>query len=148
MVQSFLDVGAGSGILAIAAAKLGYGPLEAIELDRVAIQIARANAHRNGVAGKIRFQRADFTTFSRRTERPYSLICANLVANLLITCRDHLIARLAPEGALVLAGILKTEFAIIRRTYEAAGLRLDASAADDEWRSGAFIRSAGVAKIL
>ena len=55
--QSFLDIGTGSGILAIAAAKLGYSPVEAFDNDPVAVRRARDNARRNGVAGKVRIHR-------------------------------------------------------------------------------------------
>ena len=53
--QSCLDIGTGSGILAIAAAKLGYAPVDAFDFDPEAVRIARANARRNGVAAKSAF---------------------------------------------------------------------------------------------
>src|ERR1019366_8464695 len=73
--QSCLDIGTGSGILAIAAAKLGYAPVDAFDFDPEAVRIARANARRNGVAARIRFQRRDLTKLPRRSARQYSLIC-------------------------------------------------------------------------
>ncbi len=136
--QSFLDLGTGSGILAIAAAKLGYAPVEALDFDAEAVRIAQANAQKNHVANRIHFQRQDVRRFTHRSKRKHSLVCANLLTDLLLAERDRILARLDSPGVLVLAGILKTEFARIQRAYEAAGLRRVASRAEREWRSGAF----------
>src|SRR5439155_23112501 len=57
--QSFLDMGTGSGILAIAAAKLGYHPVAAFDVDAHAVRIARANARKNGVADTLHPRRQD-----------------------------------------------------------------------------------------
>lgn len=135
---SLLDLGTGSGILAIAAAKLGYGLVEGLDYDREAVVIARANARRNRVANRIRFAHADVTRLPRIARRRYAVVCANLISTLLITERDRILARLQPDGVLVLAGILKTEFDSVRKVYEAAGLRLVASRTQKEWRSGSF----------
>ena len=136
--QSCLDVGTGSGILAITAAKLGYQPVDALDFDPESIRVARANARRNGVSGRIRFRQQDLTKLPRRRSRKYSLICANLLAHLLSAERHRLLARLRADGVLVAAGILKSEFAQVQRAFERAGLRLVASRAQKEWRSGAF----------
>jgi ribosomal protein L11 methyltransferase len=137
--QSCLDVGTGSGILAIAAAKLGYAPVEAFDFDPESIRVALANAQRNRVGARIRFRRQDLSKLPRRAAKQYSLVCANLVASLLLEQRDRLVARLSPEGVLVVAGILKVEFGRVQRGFAAAGLRLMASQTGGEWRSGAFV---------
>ena len=135
--QSFLDIGTGSGILAVAAARLGYSPVEAIDCDPEAVRAARANARRNRVLDRIRLRRADLTRLpSPRAQ--YDLICANLISTLLVSERQRILAHLTADGTLVIAGILKTEFAAVRKTFEAAGLALVASRAEREWRSGAF----------
>jgi ribosomal protein L11 methyltransferase len=137
--QSFLDIGTGSGILAIAAAKLGYEPVEAFDFDAEAVRIARENAAKNQVSAGIRLRRQDVTKLPLRSAGKYSVICANLIANLLLSERGRLLARLPEDGVLVLAGILKTEFRQVQRAFESAGLRLVASRTEHEWRSGAFI---------
>jgi ribosomal protein L11 methyltransferase len=137
-MQSFLDVGFGSGILAIAAAKLGYGPIEALDLDPEAARVARANARRNRVSARIRFRLQDAALLPPRPARKYCLVCANLTSDLLLEHRERLVAQLEPGGVLVLAGILKTEFPTVRQALEAAGLKLAASRAAGEWHSGAF----------
>ena len=138
---SFLDIGTGSGILAIAAARLGYAPVHAFDFDPEAVRVARTNAKENGVSSKIRITRADLTRLPRHGERPYDVVCANLIANLLIAERGRILARVRPGGVLVLAGILKREFTEVRRAFEAAGWRLTRSKAQREWRSGTYLRS-------
>ena len=136
---SFLDIGTGSGILALAAAKLGYAPVCAFDFDPQCVKIARANARANRVSNRVRFSRADLTELPRRSAARFDVICANLLADLLLAERDRILARLKPGGILVVAGILKREFNAIHRAYESAGLRLVASKIENEWRSGAFV---------
>ena len=136
--QSMLDLGTGSGILAIAAARVGYAPVLALEFDPDALRIAQENARRNCVFQKLSFAQQDVAKMPITSPTRYSLVCANLISSLLISERTRLVARLAPGGALVLAGILKTEFPGVEKAYREAGLRLVKSQAQGEWRSGSF----------
>jgi ribosomal protein L11 methyltransferase len=140
--QSFWDVGTGSGILAIAAAKLGYQPICAIDFDPQAVRVARENARLNRVLPKVRLRRTDLTKLPLRSRERYDLICANLISDLLLAEKQRILNRLRPGGTLVLAGILKNEFLRVQRAYEAAGMRLVASLIRGEWRSGAFKHAA------
>ena len=141
--QSFLDLGTGSGILALAAAKLGYTPVDALDCDPEAIRIARANASKNRLSGRIHFILQDLTKLPRRWAGKYALVCANLVSTLLLNEREVILARLHSAGLLVVGGILKTEFPLVQKSYEAAGLRLVASRTEKEWKSGTFARCWG-----
>jgi ribosomal protein L11 methyltransferase len=136
--ESFLDIGTGSGILAIAAAKLGYQPVHAFDFDANAIQIATVNARRNNVAGKIHFWRGDVAKLPLRPARTFDLICANLISTLLITERRRIVAQLNYGGTLVLAGILKSEFQKVQSAFERSGLKLMSSKSEKEWRSVSF----------
>lgn len=136
--QSFLDIGTGSGILAIAAAKLGYAPVDAFDFDPEAVRIARDNARKNRVPSRVHITRGDVTKLATRSAKRYDLICANLISTLLIAGQPRILSRLKENGVLVLAGILKTEFTTIQKAYEKSGLRLIASQTEKEWRSGAF----------
>ena len=136
--QSFLDLGTGSGILAIAAAKLGYQPIRAIDFDPEAVRVARANARANRVHNKLRMARGDVAKLPLRAGRQYDLICANLISNLLIAEKRRIAAQLNRRGTLVLAGILKREFAQVRTAFEELGLKLVSSKCQGEWRSGSF----------
>jgi ribosomal protein L11 methyltransferase len=136
--RSFLDIGSGSGILAIAAAKLGYQPVDAFDFDPEAVRIARENARKNRVSRKIHITRKDVTKLPLRNPKQYDLICANLISTLLLAERARILARLKRTGVLVVAGILNSEFALVQRDYERSGLRLIASKVEKEWRSSAF----------
>ncbi len=137
-LQSFLDIGTGSGILAIAAAKLGYGPVEAFDFDPDAVRIARANARRNRVTAKMHARRQDLTRVAVKPVRQFDIVCANLIYDVLIGERRRIINRMKPGGRLVLAGILREQFPAVQQTYEGEGLKLAACSAANEWESGAF----------
>ncbi len=136
--QSCLDIGTGSGILAIAAAKLGYAPVQAFDFDPEAVRVARQNVRSNGVAPAIRLSQQDVTQPPGRAAKKFDLVCANLLADLLVSALPQITARVAPCGRLVIAGILQREFDTVRRAYEAYGWRLVASRVKNEWQSGAF----------
>lgn len=136
--QSFLDVGTGSGILALAAAKLGYAPVHAFDFDPDAVRVARANAQRNGVYAKLRIRQQDVTKLPAKAPRQYGLVCANLISTLLIAERKRILGLVRRDGVLVLAGILRKEFGEVQAAYETLGMRLTASRSEREWRSGAF----------
>ncbi len=136
--QSLLDAGCGSGILAIAAAKLGYAPIQAFDFDPEAVRVAKDNARQNEVLVPI--QRRDLTKLPATSAKKFNVVCANLIYDLLIAERDKLLARLAPGGTLVLAGILTEQFPAVERAFAQAGLRLLRSRVEGEWRSGSFAR--------
>jgi ribosomal protein L11 methyltransferase len=136
--RAFLDIGTGSGILAISAAKLGFCPVDAFDFDPEAVRIARANARRNGMLDRMRIDRADLTRLPKRSVKRYAVVCANLISTLLISEQERILARLEAGGVLILAGILKSEFTGVHRAYQKAGLKLLASRTEKEWRSGAY----------
>jgi ribosomal protein L11 methyltransferase len=130
--QSFLDVGTGSGILAIAAAKLGYTPARAFDFDPAAVRIAKDNARTNRV--RVAIKRADITKIAVGSTK-YDVVCANLIADLLESCAPKLQRFLKPGGLLVLAGILGAQIDGVRKTFEKRGFRTTASHAEGEWES-------------
>jgi len=138
--QSFLDIGTGSGILAIAAAKLGYQPVHAFDFDPESVRVARENARKNRVDAKLKLTRGDVTKLPLKPARQYKydLVCANLISNLLIAEKRRIVNRLKPGGTLVLAGILAVEFGEVQRAFEKTGLRLAAKRVENEWCSGSF----------
>ncbi len=138
MAQSFLDIGTGSGILAIAAAKLGYAPVAGHDVDAEAIRIAKANARQNAVAGKVQLVCRDLTRLPLRSAMKYDLICANLIFDLLLAEKARILNRLKPGGLLVLAGILRSQFPLVRTAFEKSRLHLLRSKTEKEWTSGAF----------
>ena len=136
--RSFLDIGTGSGILAIAAAKLGYSPVHAFDFDPEAVRVARANARANGVHKKLRIVRRDVTKLPIHPARQYDLICANLISTLLMAGQRTIVAQLHHGGTLVLAGILRSEFSQMQKIYAKLGLKLAVKKIENEWCSGSF----------
>ncbi|HTB84423.1 MAG TPA: 50S ribosomal protein L11 methyltransferase [Candidatus Sulfotelmatobacter sp.] len=136
--KSFLDIGTGSGILAIAAVKLGFKPVEAFDFDPESVRVAKANARVNRVSGQLKIFRGDVTKLPMKSKKQFDLVCANLISNLLVAEKKKIAARVKPDGVLVLAGILAVEFVEVQRAFEDCGLKLVASKTEKEWCSGAF----------
>ena len=136
--RSFLDIGTGSGILAIAAAKLGYSPVHAFDCDPEAIRVARANARANKVHKKLSITRGDVAKLPMHAVKQYDLVCANLISTLLLAERQRITAVLKRGGTLVLAGILKSEFSRVQTIFGGLGLKLAVARTENEWRSGSF----------
>jgi ribosomal protein L11 methyltransferase len=134
--QSFLDIGTGSGILAIAAAKMGYVPIYAIDYDADAVRIAKENARRNRVDHKIRFAHQDLTQLKIGHFPRCDLIAANLIYDMLCAEAKRITSWLKPHGNLILAGILREQFSQVRKNYERFGLKLVRSKMHNEWHSG------------
>src|SRR5204862_1646117 len=101
--QSFLDIGTGSGILSIAATKLGYAPVVAFDFDPDAVRVAKENAATNQTHFTI--SQRDLTKQPLRSRKKFDVVCANLIYDLLIQERVRILNRLASGGTLVLAGI-------------------------------------------
>jgi len=113
---SVLDVGTGSGLLAIAARKLGAGQVVGTDNDPVAVRVARENADLNGVrlrlvVGPVEAQPG-----------PFDLVVANILANTLAELAPAIAAQLAPGGVVLLSGILTPQEEEVRAAYRAAGL--------------------------
>jgi len=112
-----LDVGTGSGLLAIAARKLGAPAVIGNDNDPVAIRVALENAALNGV--QVAF---DLREVSEQPG-PFDLILANILANTLCELAPSIAAQLAPGGVVLLSGLLTPQEDEVRAAYQAAGLR-------------------------
>lgn len=126
-----LDFGSGSGILSIAAAKLG-AEVSAVEIDAEAIAHARENARLNGVSARL-------SVSSELVAGPFSLIVANILRSVLLENADALAERLAPDGALVLCGLVATDVPDLSVRYAAAlGGRRPEVFTRGDWRALAW----------
>lgn len=132
MPRSVLDVGCGSGILALAALRLGAERAVGIDTDPQAVTAARENAARNGLAG--RFEVRAGTLPATPNER-YGLVLANLVAAVLVDLATRLAEHLAPGGTLVASGIIEPRAPEVEGALHAAGLSLRERRDDGEWVS-------------
>jgi len=135
---AFLDIGTGSGILAIAAAKLGFQPVRAFDFDPAAVRVAKANARVNGVQRKLQIKRHDVSKLPAKSKEQFDLVCANLISNLLIAEKKKIAAQVKRGGTLVVAGILAAEFSEVQKAFENCGLKLAVARTENEWRSGSF----------
>ncbi|RJX29090.1 MAG: methyltransferase domain-containing protein [Desulfarculus sp.] len=115
-----LDVGCGSGILALAALRLGAASALAIDIDPQAVEAARANARLNGLSQGLE---ANLTPLDQIGER-FPLVLANLTAKDLMELAGPLAARLAPGGELVASGLLVEQIGPVRQAFAGLGLSL------------------------
>ena len=134
--DTVLDVGTGSGILAIAAARLGAAAVLAVESDGDALLNARENLERNGVAARVQLRHALVDEpFLRAHPRAYDLILANVLSGVLRPLLPAFQATLRSAGHLILGGILATEAAELLAAARLAGLVADAEDREEEWWS-------------
>lgn len=132
--QRILDLGTGSGILAIAAAKLMHKPVLATDIDARAARVAAENARLNQVAGMIRAIQADGWADPRITKAaPFDLVFANILARPLCAMAHQLAAHLAPRGVAILAGLLNTQVNWVVSCHRRAGLKLERRLVDGSW---------------
>ncbi len=137
--QSFLDIGTGSGILAIAAAKLGYAPVEAFDNDPVAVRVSRANVRRNRCRHRLWPVQKDLSNIKSSGRRRHDVICANLAHDLLILHASTIRERLKPGGILIVAGTLRRQFGEVAKILRRFNLTLQVKRSDILWTSGQFV---------
>ena len=125
-----LDLGTGSGILAIAAAKLGALLIDAVDIDPQAVIVARENCILNSVDQQIQCS----TTPLEQLASDYQIILANILAEELVRMALELVSRLNPGGSLILSGILAEREELVRSGFDPFPLRFEASLAAGEWR--------------
>lgn len=118
-----LDVGCGSGVLAIAALLLGAGRARAVDVDPEAVRATAENAARNGVADRLEVDDRSLDD----VPGPYELVVANVLAPTLVELAPGLVAHLAPGGHLVLAGMLDDQAARVVTAVERAARAADRS---------------------
>ncbi|MCE9614271.1 MAG: 50S ribosomal protein L11 methyltransferase [Lentisphaerae bacterium] len=128
-----LDVGCGSGILAIAAVKLGYTRVTAFDNDPQAVTVAAENAAINGVADRLALSVGDVATY--RALAPFDIVVANLFDELLRAHAVALTGFLKPVSGsrLVLAGMLGAQFAAVKAVYASCGWVPENVMQDVEW---------------
>jgi ribosomal protein L11 methyltransferase len=139
--QAMLDIGTGSGILSIAGVKLGYTLVEAFDFDPESIRVARENARKNKAERNLHLFQQDLTKLPVRPKQRFDVVCANLIYDLLIAEAGRITARVKPDGHLILAGILITQFAKVEAAYKKVGFTLVTSRCEKEWQSGYFRRT-------
>jgi ribosomal protein L11 methyltransferase len=126
-----LDLGTGSGILALAARRLGARRIVAIDFESVAVRTARENERRNFSRPLIDWRCADVRKIS--ATKKYELLLANLFSGILCEASAAIAGAVAPGGRLWLSGILRRQEKEVVAAYRRQGLRLDRAARRGKW---------------
>jgi ribosomal protein L11 methyltransferase len=124
-----VDVGCGSGILAIAAARFGAADVVGVDTDPIAVEATTANARRNHVARRIHAREGSLPT----PGGPFDVVLANLIAGVLVAIAGELAAAMRPGGRLLASGIFVDRETEVRDAFAAVGLAVVGRTAEGDW---------------
>ncbi len=128
------DVGTGSGILAIAALRLGAAHADTVDVETVAVRATQENAERNGVADRLNVALGSAGP-GEPFQGEYDVVLANIIARILIELAEHLVTATRKGGALVLAGIIESREQDVLDAFAAQGASLETRRQYDDWVS-------------
>ncbi len=132
--RRLLDLGTGSGVLAMAAARLLRRSVLATDIEPWSVRVARENAAANGVARRVRSRLADgWKAREVRVGAPYDLVFANILARPLCLMAKHLSKQLAPGGRAILSGLLRGQARSVLAAHRRQGLVLSATLQEGPW---------------
>jgi ribosomal protein L11 methyltransferase len=131
-VSVVADIGCGSGVLSMAAARLGAVRVDAIDIDKRAVAETVANAERNGVAARVD---SSINSVGSLGHGRHDLVVANIGAATLVSLAIDLCALVTPGGVLVLSGVLDEQVDAVADAYLAHGFTVRDTMADGEWRA-------------
>jgi len=137
-----LDVGCGSGILAIAALRLGAASVLGVDTDPIAVEATAANAARNRLTRRIAAREGSLPT----GETPFDVVLANLIAGVLVALARELAAEVVPGGTLVASGIYVDRETEVREAFAAVGLEVGDRSAEGDWVALEAVRTARAAR--
>lgn len=140
--RRILDMGSGTGVLAIAAAKVSRAPALAVDIDPEAVRVTRENARLNGACDLVTAALA-LPPSSPGADRPYDLIFANILAGPLVDLAGQLAPRLERGGALILSGLMVDQERQVAAAYRNRNLRLERRLRLDKWSILVFTRPCG-----
>jgi ribosomal protein L11 methyltransferase len=130
--KSVFDVGTGSGIIAIAAAKLGAVGVEGVDIDAVSVRQANANIELNDESGAVSIWNSDMAP-GEAPRRTYDIVVANIIARVLVEISDQIAPSVADEGTLVLSGIIDSKEAGVIERYRSLGFALVDRQQIEDW---------------
>ena len=128
--ERVLDVGTGSGILAVAAAKLGANSVVATDIDPLAVDAARQTARQNRLSELVEVREESIPN-----DEQFDLVVANLTADLLQYLASDLAAATTPGGRLIVSGLIASRQEEVGSALSGRGLRLECDWSEDEWRA-------------
>lgn len=127
--RRLLDVGCGSGILSLAALRLGFEKALGVDVDAQAIQVAKHNAALNGLQKRVQFRQGSVEVVTGQ----FAVITANIYLGPLVDMMPVLARRLAPQGSVILAGILEHQEAALRAALHTAELEVQRRVVEEGW---------------
>jgi ribosomal protein L11 methyltransferase len=136
-VTTMLDIGTGSGVLAIAAAKLGCARVDAFDHDASAVNVAEKNCRENRVHQRVNVFEADVRTF--KPSQRYNIVAANLLCTLLVHNVEILTACVGPGGHILLSGILTEQYELAHAAFSERGFTQQQALTIEGWTSGWFV---------
>lgn len=139
--KSLLDAGCGSGILTIAAKKMGFATITAFDYDQDCLTCTKENLLENYLdPDTINIQHADITELSPANNRfgNFDVVIVNILAHIILANKETVVSFIKPDSYLILAGILTTEYQKISDAFTALGLTEIQNLTEDEWTSGLF----------
>lgn len=131
---SVLDIGCGSGILSVAAAKLGAGSVLALDLDNVAVEVAGMNVRLNNVEDKVSVIRSDIVT-EVPADKKFDIIVANIIADVIIRMNESVLKYIKRPGIYICSGIIAERLDEVLASLNKYGLRAIKVSKMGEWRA-------------
>lgn len=132
--KAVLDIGCGSGILSITAAKLGAGAVLALDVDSVAVETAKRNVAINRKEGTVLVQRADILSDTPTNAR-FHVVVANIIADVILQLNSTVLAYLTRPGIYIVSGIIADRLDEVLASLNSCGLRSIKVAKMGEWRA-------------
>lgn len=139
--RSVFDVGTGSGIIAIAAAKLGAVSVDGVDIDAVSVRQANENVRLNDVSNTVSIWQSAMEP-NDGGAKTYDIVVANIIARVLIEISDQIVAAVAPKGTLVLSGIIDSKETGVVECYRAHGFEMVERLQIEDWIGHIWRRSA------
>ena len=131
--MSLLDVGTGSGILAICGAKLGAGPCRAYDIDPMSVRVANENIRESGLEEKITCDQSDLLKQVKNIAGGYDIICANIVADIIIRMTPDVAPFMSEKTVLLASGIISERADDVVACFEDNGFKIVERAEDNGW---------------
>lgn len=138
--QTMLDIGCGSGILSIAAVLLGAENATGLDIDPVAVKVARENAALNHLSHKTTYLVGDL---NQQITKQYDIVCANIVADVIITLSPDVKKLLKENGIFICSGIIDQRASEVKQALLMSGLTLKKQVTQSNWNAFVCTASAG-----
>ncbi|HEV2072457.1 MAG TPA: 50S ribosomal protein L11 methyltransferase [Thermomicrobiales bacterium] len=139
--DTVLDVGTGSGILAIAAIKLGAAKADTVDVESVAVAAAAQNAERNGVSDQVAVQQGSVGEGEPFYGQQYEVVLANIIARVLIELSEAIVGHTRVDGSIVLAGIIESREQEVIDAFSHIGAEVVTRRFQDDWVSLVLCRT-------